>query len=140
MAKKQFRTICILFSIYFFIYAASPLLYSYEPRNVSGLTNSSVINLQLLVVDLVLSNLSRDMGQDNHHSINLLFRQKQAILSSPDSLNTENKPITSLDKIRDITAPPTTSIYILAAYDNGSNFHEDFHKFHSGLSPPSAYL
>lgn len=142
--KKGYHIFSLLFSIYFSVFAVSPLTYTYSCNDVAEQTDNSIKNIRLFVIDLLLSSLAKkdNMGQGNDSksqssSFNILLKKKRATLSSNKveiSSNVFKKtgPVTEA-----FTFLPETFPAISALQDNKPVFQNGFHKPYSGLSPPS---
>ncbi|MBI3755308.1 MAG: hypothetical protein HY265_04005 [Deltaproteobacteria bacterium] len=136
MMKKKHRIFSIIFSICFSIYAASPLLYTYEDGKTYSQTGANSSNLKLFVVDLLLSNLTHHKSQAKHSgALPILLKKKRATLSS-DKLNMPEKQEKNPGVIADLPVPSET-LYRIATQNNEPKLNEYFYRHHSGLSPPS---
>lgn len=142
--KKGYHIFSLLFSIYFSVFAVSPLTYTYTCNDVAEQTDISIKNIRLFVIDMLLSSLAKkdNMGQGNDSrsqssSCNILLKKKKTTLSSNKveiSSNVFKKigPVTEA-----FTFLPEIFPAISALQDNKPVFQNGFHKSYSGLSPPS---
>ncbi len=136
--KNKDRIFCLIFSLYFSLYAISPLSCSYS-RQVDEHGDVAVTGIRLFVVELLLSNFIQHKDEDKTgHSTNLLLKKKRAALSL-------NKLHIFGKILKDIYAAPQSSelsgkLPVAAVQTDvpGMSMNYYYYLSYSGLSPPSA--
>ena len=141
--KKRYHIFSLLFSIYFSVFAVSPLTYTYSCNDVAEQTDISIKNIRLFVIDLLLSSLAkkenREQDNDNNptSSFHILLKKKKAALSSNKVEISSNVFKKTGHVTGAFTFLPETFPAISALQYNKPVFQNGFHKPYSGLSPPS---
>ena len=140
--KKRYHIFSILFSIYFSVFAISPLTCAYSYNDIAAQTDISIKNIRLFAIDLLLSSLakkeSREQNNDNNpaSSFHILLKKKKATLSSNKIEISSDVFLKTGHATEVFTFLTETFPAISASQDNKSVFRNGFHLPHSGLSPP----
>lgn len=135
--KNTFHILCLIFSLYFSLYAISPLSYSYN-RQIDERGDTTVAGFRLFVVELLLSNIAHHKDEDKTAAI-LLFKKKRAAVSSGE-LHISGKIFKSVGKLPQGFALFNSSSAQITCCGIRSQYRKDVYLSYSGLSPPSAYL
>lgn len=128
--------ICALFSFHFFIYAISPLSYSYEHKQ---LTNHSVVTVngfRLFIVDILLSHRPHHEKKGDTSDAGILLKKKRATISE-DKLKISKPQLKTIATVSDSLVSPKTPAIAMVAHNDEPGFQREFLQAHSGLSPPS---
>src|SRR3989338_179239 len=86
--KKRYHIFSILFSIYFSVFAISPLTCAHSYNDIAAQTDISIKNIRLFAIDLLLTSLakkeSREQNNDNNttSSCHILLKKKATLSSN----------------------------------------------------------
>lgn len=138
--KKKEHIFSILFSVYFFIFTASPLVYTYGHKEIITQTDVSMKNLRIFAIDLLLPVFMQDVNQDNKSSspVHILLKKKRATLSSEKTSDLKNiikNPIIVYWNF--IFAYEISHVTIVVQTD-GPKPQRNYYLSYSGISPPLA--
>lgn len=136
--KNKGRIFCLIFSLYFSLYAISPLSCSYNPRQIDEQGNTTVTGIRLFVVELLLSNTTRHTNEDKtDNSTNFLFKKKRAV-SSVNKLHIFGKILKDIYAVvysSKLSEKPSVIVIQTDASSISTNY---YYLPYSGLSPPLA--
>ncbi|MEW6417671.1 MAG: hypothetical protein AB1480_06075 [Nitrospirota bacterium] len=138
---KEYSILKVLFLIYFFFFAISPLSYSRAEEQLNeptlGQTEAYSKNYGLLFLELLRSKITQKENQEEDSSpVRFLLLKKRAILPS-------NSLINALTPIKDYALKSShivlSEIFFitLIAQNSEPESFKGFHFSYSGLSPPS---
>lgn len=137
MLNKNRSLFCAIFSVCFFIYSVSPLLYAYKYEDVAG--DIQLKPLRLFVVDLILSKLAPKDSEEKKTSstISFLLKKKRAAVSAGKSLNLPQYHANKADISSDFTIDYNPIlIRTISIHHDRSKLLQDSYLSYSGLSPP----
>ncbi len=133
--KKKLLLFYLLFPVYFFVYATTPILSTGEYGKKGA---QAGLELKLFTVDHLLSNITNHKHKESKSIIKVLMKRKRATVSTSESdflrMANDNTGIVSYE-VPDIASPELRR-YALPDQDIRLKLHQDFQQAHSGLSPP----
>lgn len=124
----------LIFLSYFFIYALSPLSYTFTAKNDKA--PHVTHNLNIFLWELVFTELvSRNDTSHTNSTDSILFRKARAIL--PQDTNTRNLPLENASAAESNSILFEKPLLRLAILFDSRSPSQDFCPFNSGLSPPA---
>ncbi len=132
--KKKFLLFYLLFPVYFFVYATTPILSTGEYGKLGGQAEGT-IELKLFTVDLLLSNITHHKHQEGKSNIQVLLKRKRATVSSSES-DFFKKPNDNIGVVAYVDPPSQAISYASLDQDIQIKLLQDYQQTHSGLSPP----
>jgi hypothetical protein len=137
--SKKYSVITLVFLLYFFFYAISPLSYSHagEQSNklVSGKTAAYMINFSLFLIEFLGSNAFEPGDEYDSSTIRFILLKNRAILSSHNltqtAIQSDDAPLTWNDVLQQevLRLMPRNR-------NDKAKFSIGFASTCSGLSPP----
>lgn len=137
MLNKNRSIFYAIFSICFFIYSVSPLLYAHKYEHVAG--DVQLKPLRLFVVDLILSKLAQKDREEKKTSsaLQFLLKKTRAAVSVGKSLYLSKYPTKKADIASDVIIYYEPAFTQTLSGSSRSKPDSDFYLSYSGLSPPA---